>query len=125
MKKLLLVLLISFASADVNWVSSYEEANKANKPIFVYIAQKGCPACAYMDKTLEDSKIYNYLNKHFVSYKQYRYEKNQLPAHLHATKTPTLHFLGSDGKKLIDSYSGGKGVESFYDLLQDAKASVK
>jgi len=125
MRKLLLILIVGMLHANVEWIVSYEEAKQAKKPIFVYIAQYGCPACAYMDKTLEDQKIYNYLNKHFVSYKQYLHKDNQLPSHLHASKTPTLHFLGSDGKKLIDSYSGGKGVESFYDLLQDAKAAVK
>jgi len=122
MKKVLLLLVISFLNADVKWVSSYEEATKANKPIFIYIAREGCPACAYMNKTLKDKKIYGYLNEHFVAFKKYVGDpKTKLPYPLRSSRTPTLHFVNSEGKKLIESYNGGKNVEGFYELLREVK----
>jgi len=120
MRMLWLLLMVSFVSADVKWVDSYKEAQKANKPIFVYISQKGCPACAYMNKTLQDKKIVEYLNKHFVCVKQDVHEPMHIPATLRSRRTPTLHFIGRDGRKLIESYIGGKNVEGLYRMLQNA-----
>ncbi|MBN2825356.1 MAG: DUF255 domain-containing protein [Campylobacterales bacterium] len=120
MKKLLIALLITFANANVNWVNSYEEAQKANKPIFIYIAQKGCHACAHMDKTLSDKTIYEYLNTHFVSFKYDVHHSSKLPKELRSNRTPTLHFLDKEGNKLIESYIGAAGVKRFYQMLQSA-----
>ncbi|KIM13424.1 MAG: hypothetical protein KU38_01915 [Sulfurovum sp. FS08-3] len=121
MKKLIgLFLFFGLAYANVDWVDSYKEAQKRDKPIFVYIAQKGCPACAYMDKTLGDPKIYAYLNQHFVSFKYDIHQSKGLPRELHSTQTPTLHFVDQEGNKIIPSYSGGKNVEGFYQMLQRA-----
>lgn len=121
MKKLLLLLSITFVYADVNWLNSYEAAQQTKKPIFIYISHKGCPACDYMDKTLKDKQIYSYLNQHFASIKKDVYDSSiKLPSHLKASGTPTLHFIGKDGKKLIESHKGAKGAKGFYQMLQSA-----
>jgi len=121
MKKLIVILSISFLSADVKWVNSYEEALKANKPIFIYIAQKKCGACRYMDNTLKDKKIYNYLNRYFVSLKKYvNDDRVYIPNNLNSSLTPTLHLLDTNGDKLIKSFSGGKNVVGFYRMLTKA-----
>ena len=126
MKKLILILCVSFLSADVKWVNSYEEALKANKPIFVYVAQKKCRACKYMNNTLKDKKIYNYLNKHFVSFKKdVNDDKVSIPDSLNSSLTPTLHFIDTDGKKMIDSFSGAKNVVGIYRMLTKAIANKK
>lgn len=52
-----------------SYQAAMETAKRSNKPLFVEVYLTGCPHCAALAPVLEEKKVGDYFNTHFVSYK--------------------------------------------------------
>ncbi len=126
MKKtiLALALMISYASAQINWAPSYDaallKAAKEKKNVMVMLSKEGCPACEYMENNVfEEQVIEDTINKNFVPV-HLDVHKDKIPSELGYIGTPTFHFLNAKGEKL-KRYDGGANIPTFMGILNSVK----
>lgn len=119
-----LALMISYASAQINWASSYDaalvKAAKEKKNVMVMLSKEGCPACEYMENNVfEEQMIEDMINKNFVPV-HLDVHKDKIPSELGYIGTPTFHFLNTKGEKL-KRYDGGANIPTFMGILNSVK----
>jgi len=121
---LALSLLVSLASAELKWASSYDaalaQAAKEKKKVMVMLSREECPACEYMnDIVFEEKAVENEIGKNFVPV-HIDIHKDFIPEGLGYIGTPTFHFLDAKGKK-IGRHNGGANVPTFMGILGKMK----
>lgn len=121
---LALALMVSYASAQINWASSYEvaliKAVKEKKNVMVMLSKEGCPACEYMENNVfEEQVIEETINKNFVPV-HLDIHKDKIPSDLGYIGTPTFHFINAKGEKL-KRYDGGANIPTFMGILNSVK----
>jgi thioredoxin-related protein len=117
---LALSLLVSFASADFKWASSYDaalaQAKKEKKNVMVMLSKEDCPACEYMsDVVFEEKMVIHEVEKSYIPV-HIDIHNDFVPDGLGYMGTPTFHFLDASGKK-IGRYDGAANVPSFMGIL--------
>ena len=127
MKKVLFFLLIffSYSIADTFQYSNYYysslyKAKKANKPLMVMVALRGCPACEHMENfVFLNDEVIEYMNENFISVIMHR-EENSIPERFDAINAPTFFFIDPITKKeLGDRFIGGKSPEKFLNIVRN------
>lgn len=119
-----LALLASCASAQINWVASYDvaltKAAKEKKNVMVMFSREECPACEYMeDVVFEEQAVEQMINKNFIPV-HIDIHKDFLPEGLGYMGTPTFHFVNSKGVKL-KRHDGGANIPTFMGILNSVK----
>ena len=119
-----LALMVSYASAQINWVPSYDvaliKAVKEKKNVMVMLSKEGCPACEYMENNVfEEQVIEETINKNFVPV-HLDIHKDKIPSELGYIGTPTFHFVNAKGEKL-KRYDGGANIPTFMGILNSVK----
>ncbi|MCX6061231.1 MAG: thioredoxin family protein [Campylobacterales bacterium] len=119
-----LALIVSYASAQINWAPSYDaalvKAAKEKKNVMVMLSKEGCPACEYMENNVfEEQMIEDTINKNFVPV-HLDVHKDKIPSELGYIGTPTFHFLNAKGEKL-KRYDGGANIPTFMGILNSVK----
>lgn len=121
---LALALMVSYASAQINWAPSYDaalvKAAKEKKNVMVMFSREECPACEYMeDIVFEEQAVENAINKNFVPV-HLDIHKDVLPEGLGYMGTPTFHFVNAKGLKL-KRHDGGANIPTFMGILNSVK----
>ena len=121
---LALALMVSYASAQINWAPSYDaalvKAAKEKKNVMVMFSREECPACEYMeDIVFEEQAVENAINKNFVPV-HLDIHKDKIPSELGYIGTPTFHFVNAKGEKL-KRYDGGANIPTFMGILNSVK----
>ena len=118
---------MSLEASDIAWYKSYTEAsaaaNKAKKPMVVYLHSE-CGACKYLDmKVFNDKGIIAYMNDHFVAVSLSL--KNDAPKNLQVAVAPVFHYLNYDGTPIQDDLIGATPASSFLNDLKTASKMSK
>ncbi|MGB9766705.1 MAG: thioredoxin family protein [Sulfurihydrogenibium sp.] len=124
MKKVLvlLLLIIGFAKADINWVpynQAFDKAKKENKLVFIYIYSPSCHYCDIMDfQVFESKRIEDLLNTKFVPVKLRKcsQEGMEVRKKYGFVGTPMFYFLDKDGNK-IKTIFGAWEEKDFFKIL--------
>ncbi len=121
---LALALMVSYASAQINWAPSYNaalvKAVKEKKNVMVMLSKEGCPACEYMeDVVFEEQVVEDTINKNFIPV-HLDIHKDKIPSELGYIGTPTFHFVNAKGEKL-KRYDGGANIPTFMGILNSVK----
>ncbi len=112
MKKIvLLVLGALWLFAEVAWQPDYktalEVAKKENKPLLVLLVSHTCRWCRKLEnRTLENPRVSDYVNDHFVPLLVYRGEGGYPEDAIRSTHVPTTFFFTPEGRRLIDPVVG-------------------
>ena len=125
MKKIILLLFALSLFAAIDWRTdfdeAYKEAQKANKPLFVFIERR-YPPCHWCERmkheTLQDANISSYINTHFIPVKL---EKNRssYPVELYPNYVPTIYII--QGRDVIKSIVGFWNLQDFQSDLADVE----
>lgn len=122
----LLLLLIALSplvlAEPVRWLSYEEavaEALRSRRLIYVYFYSETCPACRLMEGVLNDSRVANSLNTHFLPVRVEVRARPDLTSAYMVPGTPAHLFVCPNGTPLGGSL-GYKEVESFLKLLDTA-----
>lgn len=95
-----------------------------NKITFLFVTQPDCPACDYLEKSMNLDRPKDLLNKYFDVKKLYYGEK--LPAGITPPNgTPTVYFLGSNDEILVEPMVGQRDEEGLMEYLNDALLEFK
>jgi len=112
MKRVVLTLLalISFSLAEINWQPNYNTAKaiakKSGKPMLVILVSHTCRWCIKLEnRTLQNPKVVDYVNRFFVPVIVYRDKKN-FPDFIRSSMVPTTFFLTPNEKKIIQPSVG-------------------
>lgn len=126
MSKILLglVLVATYALADIKWAKSYEaalfQAAKEKKNVMVMLSKEGCPACEYMEGVVfEEPAVVDTVNAKFVSL-HIDIQKDKIPVGLGFVGAPTFHFLNAKGVKL-KRHDGGANIPDFMGIINSVK----
>ena len=138
MKKLLLVLVFmvsSFAfdwAGKVDWAMSYSSAKqisaRTHKPIFVDLALSHCPPCHWISSNIyTDSKIANFINKHFVPVLIIVDEERTPPevARYFNNYTPSLIIMDSKGHQITQFSFDRDFLKNKYKFITYLKKGLK
>lgn len=125
---LFLIVPIWLMSADINWSSSFADAQaqaqKENKPLMVLITSEQCRWCRKFEATtLQNDEIVGRINSRFTAVHVTR-DKSVYPQNLSAKMVPMSYFLDRDGK-VIYKIPGYWGVEDYNSVLDDALRKYK
>lgn len=130
MKKMVLWLAMPLwlMGADINWNSSFAEAQvkakKESKPMLVIITTEQCRWCRKLEATtLEDDTIISTINSKFSAVHVTR-DKSVYPKNLTAKMVPMSYFLDPNGKVLY-SMPGYWPTEDYQSILNDALRKYK
>jgi hypothetical protein len=95
-----------------------------DKITFLFVTQPDCPACDYLEKSMNRKKPKSLLDKYFDVKKLYYGEK--LPAGITPPNgTPTVYFLGSNDEILVEPMVGQRDEEGLLEYLNDALLEFK
>ena len=120
-------LITGMLMAEILWQPSYrqakEEAVKEGKPMMVILVSHTCRWCRRLEsRTLNNPKVVEYVNEHFVPVIVYRGEGN-FPDFIRSAYVPTTFFLSPDEKFLTKPWRGYQEPNEFlYDLKEAWKA---
>jgi thioredoxin-related protein len=129
LKKSLLLfwIMTGFLMAEIHWQPSYAQAKetavKENKPMMVILVSHSCRWCQRLkNRTLNNPKVTDYVNRHFVPVIVYRGEGNY-PDFITSARVPTTFFLSPDEEFLTKPWVGYQAPNEFlYDLKAARKA---
>ncbi|BBG66328.1 hypothetical protein NNO_1625 [Hydrogenimonas sp.] len=128
MKKIFFAALLLTTSlfAEINWQSSYEEAQKKAKelkrPILVLLVSEHCRWCRKLEsETLANPDVENFINRRFVPILVDR-ERDSYPDFIKSKYVPTTFFLTPGGEMLIKPVPG---YWDPYDYMSDLKLAVR
>jgi thioredoxin-related protein len=127
----LLLLIIGFAKADINWVpynQAFDKAKKENKLVFIYIYSPSCHYCDIMDfKVFESKRIEDLLNTKFVPVKLRKcsQEGMEVRKKYGFVGTPMFYFLDKDGNKIKTIFGAWEEKDFFKILNYFATGSYK
>ncbi len=120
---ILVAVFISTLNA-LNWSSDYEaalkEAKKEKKDIYLFLGSEYCKYCdKFKEEVLIKDEVIKRLKKSYVLLYLSR-DIDDIPAGLETKPVPRHYFLDSNGK-VIYTTIGGRSIEGFYELLEEAK----
>ncbi len=127
MKKIIFFLLIFLSYSIANtlqstpyYASALYKAKKANKPLMVMVAMRGCPACEYMENfVFLNDEVIEYMNKNFISVIMHRGE-DDIPLRFDTLNSPTFFFVDPFTRKEFGKrFIGGKSPEKFLNIARD------
>jgi uncharacterized protein YyaL (SSP411 family) len=128
MKRVILTIfaLASLLMAEVNWQPNYnaakEEAKKSGKPMLVILVSHTCRWCRKLEnRTLQNPKVVDYVNKFFVPVIVYRGE-GDYPYFISSSMVPSTFFL-TPNEKMIMKPSAGYWEPVEY--ISDLKLAIK
>ena len=128
MKKIVLTIfaLASLLMAEVNWQPNYntakEEAKKSEKPMLVILVSHTCRWCRKLEnRTLQNPKVVDYVNKFFVPVIVYR-EEGDYPDFIRSSMIPTTFFLTPNEKMIIQP---SVGYWEPIDYMSDLTLAIK
>ena len=112
MKRIVLAMfaLVSLSLAEINWQPNYTTAKaiaqKSGKPMLVILVSHTCRWCRKLEnRTLQNPKVVDYINRFFVPVIAYRGEGN-FPGFIHSSMIPTTFFLTPDEKNIMQPTVG-------------------
>ncbi|NOZ89983.1 MAG: hypothetical protein GXO60_01725 [Epsilonproteobacteria bacterium] len=123
LKTLLLGLLIGafsmlYATDELNGT---RDINSSDKIIFLYIDSDTCEFCRKLDKMLDEPKVAEVLEKHFIIKRELLNEDLELPKGLPLPYgTPTVYFLDIEEEAVIEPMRGEKTEQELLDFLNEA-----
>ncbi|MEM9916494.1 MAG: thioredoxin family protein [Bacteroidota bacterium] len=105
-----------------SWEEALEKARKEEKPVFVDAYAEWCGPCKRMARTVFTNEVVGeFYNKYFINLK-IDIEKapgQQFAAKYPVTAFPTLYYINSEGKVLINT-KGARNVDQFIELGRKA-----
>jgi thioredoxin-related protein len=123
MKKYFLIvgILLSISQTILYAETLHSDSNSSSKITMIFITQTGCPACERIKEMMQYGKFKEILQKHFKITKLDISEIETLPKNLEQPiGTPTIYFLNTQGKEVIEWMVGGKSEDNFMDTLKEA-----
>ena len=109
-----------YKNTDYSLTQVLEKAEKSNKLVFVDFYADWCLPCQIMDEEVFNQKdIYDYINKHFISYKVDVEKANgaNLKLLFNTQELPTFLFLDSSGKE-IEKYLGSLSQTNLINIVK-------
>ena len=108
MKKFILFLITVntlFASTQINWQDSYQNAIKKAKrfgvPIFIMVSSDECPECNYMKREiLNKMKMASKINNNYISY-NFLFGSKELPQGMRMWGIPRFYIIEHNGSILF------------------------
>lgn len=130
MRYLLLVLMLvsSLYSANLDWSNDYEkalvDAKKENKLVYIFITSDACQWCRrFEETTLRDEEIKKRLYSQFVTIHLSR-DRDNIPKKFETAPVPRHYFTDTEGNILYSSL-GHRGVECFDAFMDNAQDKLK
>lgn len=128
MKRVFLAVftLVSLLMAEVNWQPNYNaakaEAKKSGKPMLVILVSHTCRWCRKLEnRTLQNPKVVDYVNKFFVPVIVYRGE-GDYPDFIRSSMIPTTFFLTPNEKMIMQP---SVGYWEPVDYMSDLRMAIK
>ena len=124
MNKIVVMLLLTFATLWGVEFHSYEDALKLQKKnkkiIMIELMRAGCHYCVDMNrKVLQDPGFSKWLDERFMSVK-INLDNEKLPKGMSVDLTPTFYFLNHKGE-ILKKIPGSWSIEDFRDLTEKIK----
>ncbi len=124
----LLALISTLWSAELNWSNDYEKAlkiaKKENKHVYVLITSSSCRWCRkFENTTLQDKKILKMLDKKYVLVHADK-DMDDLPEWFKIKRVPRHYFVTSKGEEIF-SFLGYWDELDFKSWLGDVDKKYK
>ena len=125
----LLLFITTLHATDIemkkDYAKAYSTAKSAKKPLLIYIYQKGCMTCKYMDShVFSDERVKKYLKQHYIVAHITTHDR-ALPKAFHSSMSPAFHIVNSQNEEMIESIIGGRDVKKFLKLLKRSYQDYK
>ena len=119
-----MVCCSSHVFANVNWVSSYQQAlqtaQQQHKPIFIYFYSPGINPCVRFDReTLANEEVISFLNHHFISLRVNTEQDRTMASRFGLFRVPTImiqDYAGNEFLRLITFYPADKLLASLREV---------
>jgi len=128
MKRIILTIfaLSSLLMAEINWQPNYstakEVAKKNGRPMLIVLVSHTCRWCRKLEnRTLQNPKVVDYVNKFFVPVMVYRGEGNY-PDFIRSSMVPTTFFLTPNEKMIMQP---SPGYWEPIDYMSDLSLAIK
>jgi thioredoxin-related protein len=125
---LMVVLISTLLSAEIDWINDYEkalsQAAKEKKQIYILITSSSCGWCRkFENTTLKDEAVLKRLKQKFVLVHVDR-DMDELPAIFKIDRVPRHYFVTKKGE-IIHTFMGYWSSEDFNSLLDDVEKKIK
>ena len=122
----LLLTLTTVASAQIKWISSYDQAlntsKDAQKPLLLYFHTPTARLCVrYQQETFTQPQVIKFLNENIVCYAVNAEREKQLVVKYGVYRVPTVLILDPTGKeflRILTFYPADKLLESLGNISQ-------
>ena len=125
---ILMVLISSLFSLDLDWEHDYKkalsDAKLKNKNVYLFIGADRCRWCErFYNMTLSDKDVMQRLEDEYVILYMNR-DHHDIPEKFEKYQVPRHYFLDSNGKILYKT-RGSREIDGFNSLLDEVKLSVE
>jgi thioredoxin-related protein len=127
-KKIFLFLAFTFLSfgQNINWNLDFKQARniaiKNNKILMIFVTQKWCGACNYMEKhTLKNNEVVSELQKYFIPIKL---NIKKLPPKTYIRGTPSFLFYKPNGRRIKYRIIGRYKKSTFLYKIQKLRKAL-
>ncbi len=131
MLKVWLVLMLFFSFSRAEWVSSLKPAlelgKKKESPVLIFLWRQGCPACAYMERTIQSNpQVKERVDRIVVAHIDLNSpEGRELGKKYRVLGTPHFVFYNPVLDKELGSFSGAVPPALFTEILNNVCAESK
>ncbi len=129
---ILLMIITSLFSAEVNWAKDYHEAmlqaQKEDKVVLFIISRDTCKYCVLLkDTTLKNETVVKVLNEDFISVVAWTNENDFIPDELRSNTPglPGIWFLQPDGEPMFNPVMGYVKKDRFLEALSIVQEEYK